>query len=61
VMERVTKVEMIFLYQWRVEVGQSGRVAYSGDADSKLQFQLSREGRHNKVLSKDEVEAAGSS
>jgi hypothetical protein len=44
-MERVTKVEMIFLYQWRVEVGQSGRVGYSGDADSKLRFQLSREGQ----------------
>jgi hypothetical protein len=36
----VTKIEIIFLYQWRVKVGWSGRVACSGDADSILQSRL---------------------
>jgi hypothetical protein len=52
VMARVTKVAMIFLYQWRVEVGRSGRVSYSGDADSMLQFQLERGGDRTKHYQK---------
>jgi hypothetical protein len=42
VVERVTKIEMIFLYQWWWESGCSGRMVGGGGADSVLQFQLKR-------------------
>jgi hypothetical protein len=61
VMWRVAKIEIIFLYQWRVGVGRSGE-------DSLRQwwwFNASvstREGRRqNKALPEDEVEVASSS
>jgi hypothetical protein len=40
VMETMTNVEIIFLYQWRVKVGLFRSVAYGGDADLILLFQL---------------------
>jgi hypothetical protein len=61
VMERVTKVEMIFLKQWRVRVGRFRE----GSLRQGCRFNalvLIREGsRWDKVLSKDDAEVTSSS
>jgi hypothetical protein len=61
VVERVTKVEMTFLQQWRVRVRRSGE----GDRRRWCGFNtsvLAQEGRRqDKALPEDEVEAVSSS
>jgi hypothetical protein len=40
VVRKIVNIEITFLYQWRVEVELFRSVAYGGDADLILQFQL---------------------
>jgi hypothetical protein len=52
VVKRVAKVEMIFLYQWRVACGSG--------VDSMFRFRLEWR-RRDEAMLKDEVEATSSS
>jgi hypothetical protein len=60
-MKRVAKTEMIFVWQWRVGVRQSGKGGRRWWCRFNASILAREVRRRNKALSEDKVEAASSS